>query len=65
MSSSGSEKKGRRESHHEVRSVGFPRPLLKMIVCSENGDLLGKLRHALEVSSYPMNYNANGCVKIC
>lgn len=48
-SSSGSDGKGRRETHHEVRTVGFPRPLLKMIVCSDGGDLLDKLRYALEV----------------
>ena len=47
-SSDSSEKK--RESHYEIQSVGFPRPLLKMIVFSDAGEsLLGNLRAALEV----------------
>ena len=54
-SSSGSDKKRRRARHHEVKSIGFPRPLLKMIVCSESEDLLGMLRHALEVSQCRRN----------
>lgn len=49
-SSTGSEKK--RDSHYEIKNIGFPRPLLKMIVWNEKGvDLLGKLRDALEVRS--------------
>ena len=47
-SSDSSEKK--RDSHYETQSVGFPRPLLKMIVCGEEGEnLLASLRDALEV----------------
>ena len=47
-SSEASDKK--RDSHYETQSVGFPRPLLKMIVWSESGvNLLGNLRDALEV----------------
>lgn len=39
-----------RDSHYEIQSVGFPRPLLKMIVFSDAGEsLLGNLRAALEV----------------
>ncbi len=47
-SSSGSETK--RESHYEIKTVSFPRTLLKMIVCNEKGEsLLNELRNALEV----------------
>ncbi len=49
-SSEGSEKK--RDSHYEIQSVGFPRPLLKMIICGKNGEnLLANLRDALEVGT--------------
>lgn len=65
-SSDGSERK--RDTHYEVQSVGFPRSLLKMIVCSESGEnLLGNLRDALEVG---INWGCLRtvllpCVRVC
>ena len=41
-----------RERHYEVRTVGFPKSLLKVMVAGENGDLLEELRGALEVSGW-------------
>ena len=49
QSTSGSESSRVRERHYEVRTVGFPKSLLKVMVAGENGDLLGELRGALEL----------------
>ena len=52
-STSGSESSRLREGNYEVRTVGFPKPLLKMMVTSAKaGDLLEELRSALEVGKY-------------
>ena len=52
QSTSGSESSRVRERHYEVRTFGFPKSLLKVMVAGENGDLLGELRGALEVSGW-------------
>jgi len=53
-STSGSESSRIREGNYEVRTVSFPKALLKMMVTSaEAEDLLGELRTTLEVGKGP------------